>query len=68
MHLSFPNYQNWNISVLGHFFEISSLNEKYESIGLLDLLCLTTFLNINAESFKKKLIKASGYWKCYAIL
>ena len=27
---------------LGHFFKISSLTEKYESIGLLDLLCLTT--------------------------
>ena len=42
MHLNFPNYQNLNSSVLGHFFKISSLNEKYESIGLLDLLCLTT--------------------------
>ena len=42
MHLNFPNYQKWNSSVLGHFFKISSLNKKYESIGLLDLLCLTT--------------------------
>ena len=42
MHLNIPNYQNWNSSVLGHFFKIASLNEKYESIGLLDLLCLTT--------------------------
>ena len=39
MHLNIPNYQNWNSSVLGHFFEISSLNEKYESIRLLNLLC-----------------------------
>ena len=38
VHLSFPNYQNWNSSVLGHFFEIFSLNEKYESIWLLNLL------------------------------
>ena len=38
MHLNIPNYQNWNSSVLGHFFKISSLNEKYES-RLLNLLC-----------------------------
>ena len=39
MHLNIPNYQNWNSSVLGHFFKIFSLNEKYESIRLLNLLC-----------------------------
>ena len=53
MHLTFPNYHNWNLSVLGHFFKISSLNEKYESIGLLDLLCLTTLSLILSQKVKR---------------
>ena len=53
MHLNFPNYQNWNSSVLGHFFKISSLNEKYENIGLMDLLCLTTLSLILSQKVKR---------------
>ena len=53
MHLNFPNYQNWNLIVLDHFFEISSLNEKYESIGLLDLSCLTTLSWILSQKVKR---------------
>ena len=48
MHLNIPNYQNWNSSVLGHFFKISSLNEKYESIRLC-FFC--RFLSSNLLSF-----------------
>ena len=53
MHLNFPNYQKWNSSVLGRIFKISSLNENYENIGLLDLLCLTTLSWILSQKVKR---------------
>ena len=68
MHLSFPNYQNWNLSVLGHFFEISSLNEKYESIRLLNLLCyIAEIVLLSSQLFVHSFVSfASSYWTCYA--
>ena len=68
MHLSFSNYQNWNLSVLGHFLEISSLNEKYESIRLLNLLCyFAEIVLLSSQLFLHSFVSfASSYWTCYA--
>ena len=68
MHLSFPNYQNWNLSVLVHFFEISSLNEKYESIKLLNLFCyFAEVVLLSSQLFVHSFVSfASSYWTFYA--
>ena len=68
MHLNFPNYQNWNSSVLGHFFKISSLNEKYESIRLLNLLCyFSEIVLFSSQLFVHVFLSfASSCWTCYA--
>ena len=68
MHLNIPNYQNWNSSVLGHFFEISSLNEKYESIRLLNLLCyFAEVVLLSSQLFVHSFVSfASSYWTCCA--
>ena len=68
MHLSFPNYQNWKLTVLGHFFEISSLNEKYECIRLLNLLCyFAEIVLLSSQLFVHSFVSfASSYWTCYA--
>ena len=68
MHLSFPNYQKWNSSVLGHFVEISSLNEKYESIRLLNFLCyFSEIVLLSSQLFVHWFVSfASSYWTCYA--
>ena len=68
MHLNFPNYQNWNSSVLGQFFEISSLKEKYESIRLLNLLCyFAEIVLLSSQLFVHWFFTfASSYWTCYA--
>ena len=64
MHLSFPNYQNWKLSVLCHFFEIYTLNEKYESIGLLNLLCyIAEIVLLSSQLFVHSFVSfASSYW------
>ena len=68
MRLNIPNYQNWNSSVLGHFFEVSSLNEKYESIRLLNLLCyFAEVVLLSSQLFVHSFVSfASRYWTCYA--
>ena len=68
MHLNIPNYQNWNSILLGHFFKISSLNEKYESIRLLNLLCYFSEIVLFSSQlfFHWFLSFALGCWTCYA--
>ena len=68
MHLNFPNYQNWNLSVLGHFFKISSLNEKHESIRLMNLLCyFSEIVLFPSQLFVHWFLSfASSCWTCYA--
>ena len=68
MHLNIPNYQNWNSSLLGHFFKISSLNEKYESIRLLNLLCyFAEIVLLSSQLFVHSFVSfESSYWTCYA--
>ena len=68
MHLNIPNYQNWTSSVLDHFFKISSLNEKYESIRLLNLLCyFSEIVLFPSQLFVHWFLSfASSCWTCYA--
>ena len=68
MHLNIPNYQNWNSSVLDHFFKISRLNEKYESIRLLNLLCyFSEIVLFPSQLFVHWFLSfASSCWTCYA--